>query len=117
MVNHHIKYERGSLNIDIQNFYDMLPYANELIHDGATESILSLAIRLMATITNWHAIEKCLDYFIQILIDVAPKDNCIPKNYYEAKKLGSNLGLKAQKTDCSEGGFMLYYKDDIQLTE
>ncbi|XP_068475068.1 uncharacterized protein [Phaseolus vulgaris] len=47
----------------------------------------------------------------------APKDNCIPKNYYKAKKIVSNLGLKAQNIDCCEAGCMLYYKDDNLLIE
>ena len=52
-----------------------------------------------------------------MLIDVAPKNNCIPKNYYEVKKVVSTLGLKTEKIDCCEAGCMLYYKEDIDLTE
>jgi len=42
-----------------------------------------------------------------MFVDVAPKDNCIPKNYYEEKKIVSSLGLKVEKIDCCEGGCML----------
>jgi len=106
-----------SPNVETQRFYDMLNNANELIYEGATESRLSIAIRLLAARTNWHVTKKCLDYFIQMLIDVVPKHNCIPKNYFEAKKIVSSLGLKAEKIDCCEDGCMLYYKADDQLAE
>ena len=52
-----------------------------------------------------------------MLNDVAPKQNCIPKNYYEAKKIVSSLGLEVEKIDCCEGGCMLYDKEDIYLIE
>ena len=106
-----------SSNAEAQRFYNMLATTNEIIYEGAIESKLSITIRLLVARTNWHATEKCLDYFIQMLVDVTPKDNCIPKNYYEAKMIVSSLGLKAQKIYCCEDGCMLYYKDDEQLTK
>jgi len=60
--------------------------------------------------------EKCLDHFI-LLLDIAPRKNSIPKNYYEVKKVVSSLGLKSVKIDCCQGGCMLYYKNDSELTE
>ena len=81
----------------------MLAFANQPIYDGVTESQLSVAIRLLAGRTNWYMTEKCLDHFIQLLVDVAPRGASIPKNYYEAKKIVSNLGLKSVKIDCCQG--------------
>ena len=98
------EYVEESPNAEVQRLYHMLAAANEPIYDGATKSKLSIAIKLLATITNWHTPEKCLDYFIKILVDVAPKDYCIPKSYYDAKKVVSSLGWKAQKIDCCEVG-------------
>ncbi|XP_068497775.1 uncharacterized protein [Phaseolus vulgaris] len=95
-------------NAEAQKFYDMLASAHQPIYDGATESKLSIAIRLLGARSNWHTSEKCLD---------SPTENCIPKTYYEAKKVVSTLGLKAIKIDCCEAGCMLYYKDDIELNE
>jgi len=64
-----------------------------------------------------HVIEKCLDYFIQMLVHVTSKDNCIPKNYYEDHNVISFVDLKAQKIYCCEVGYMLDYKDDEYLTK
>jgi len=101
------EYVEKSPNAEAPRFYDMLAAANEPIYDGTTESKLSVAIKILAARMNWHTPEKCLDHFIKLLVDVAPKDNCIPKNYYEAKKIASSLRLKAQKIDCCEVGCML----------
>ncbi|MED6166948.1 hypothetical protein PIB30_114412, partial [Stylosanthes scabra] len=49
--------------------------------------------------------------------EVATDATGIPKNYYEAKKLTSQLGLEAVKIDCCVNGYMLYYKEDEQLRE
>jgi len=110
-------FNEHSPNAETHKFYDILACGNEPIYDGATESRLSIAIRLLVVRTNWLAPEKCLDYFIKMLNDVVPKQKCLPKNYYEAKKVLSTLRLKTQKIDCCEAGCMLYYKDDIELTE
>jgi len=40
-------------NVEVK-FYDMLAFANEPVYDGATESRLSVAIRLLASRTNWY---------------------------------------------------------------
>jgi len=58
-----------------------------------------------------------MDYFIQMLLDVAPRENTIPKNYYEERKVVSTIGLKAVKIDCCQVDCMLYYKEDIDLNE
>jgi len=41
-------------NTEAQKFYDMLASAHEPIYDGATQSKLSIAIRLFGARTNWH---------------------------------------------------------------
>jgi len=51
------------------------------------------------------------------LLDITPRIKSISKNYYEAKKVVSSFGWKSVKIDCCQGGCMLYYKDDSELTE
>ena len=102
-------------NIECQRFYDMLIEANKPIYDGCSESTLSIAVKLLATKTNWHVPQKCVDYLAQMLVDVSPTKDNIPKNCYEATRLASKLGMKVQMIDCCEKGCMLFYKDDIDL--
>ena len=54
---------------------------------------------------------------MQLVLNIAPRENSIPKNYYEAKNIVSTLELKFVKIDCCQVGCMLYYKDDNQLNE
>jgi hypothetical protein len=42
----------------------------------------------MACKTNWNVPQKCLDFFASMLIDVCPKKDSLPKNFYQAKKNG-----------------------------
>jgi len=86
-----------SPNSEAQKFYDMLASANEPVFTAAVESRLSIAIRLLANRTNWHTTQKALDDFMQLVLNIAPRENSIPKNYYEAKKIVSTLGLKSVK--------------------
>jgi len=80
------EYVEESPNAEVQRFYNMLAAANEPIYDGAIESKLSIAIKLLTARTNWHTPEKYLDYFIKMLVDVAPKDICIPKELLRHQK-------------------------------
>ena len=73
-------------NAEAQKFYDMLASANEPVYDGATESLLSVVIRLLASRTNWHTTEKCLDHFIQLLLDISPRKKFHPEELLSGKK-------------------------------
>lgn len=81
-------------NEEAKKFYETLAAGNQPIYEAATKSRLSIAIRLLAARTSCRATEKSINYFIQQILDVAPKNNCIPKNFYEAKKVVSSLGMK-----------------------
>ena len=81
-------------NLEFQRFYDMLMAANQPIYEGCSESTLSLSVKLLAARSNWKVPQKCVDYFAQMLIDVAPSKELVPKNCYQATKLASKLGMK-----------------------
>lgn len=104
-------------NEDAKQFYDKLISANKPIYDGATQSILSIAVQLLAIRTNWHIPQKGIDFVAHMLNSVCPVQECLPKNYYQASQLVSKLGLKVEQIDCCEAGCMLYYKDDSKLSE
>ena len=81
-----------------------------------SESTLSLSVKLLAARSNWKVPQKCVDYFAQMLIDVAPSKDLVPKNCYQATKLASKLGMKVAAIDCCEDDCMLFYKEDSNLT-
>ncbi|GAU48783.1 hypothetical protein TSUD_406260 [Trifolium subterraneum] len=100
-----------------QQFYNKLISTNQPIYEGASESKLSISVKLLAAMSIWHVPQKCIDHFAQMLVDVCPTKQCLPQNHYQATKLVSTLGLEVQKIDCCVNGCLLYYKEDISLTE
>ncbi|KAK2383561.1 hypothetical protein QL285_070997 [Trifolium repens] len=104
-------------NEKAQQFYNKLISANQPIYEGAAESKLSISVKLLAAMSNWHVPQKCIDHFAQMLVDVCPTKQCLLQNHYQATKLVSTLGLEVEKIDCCTNGCLLYYKEDIHLTE
>ncbi|CAK8537482.1 unnamed protein product [Lathyrus sativus] len=100
-------------NKEAQEFYDLLTFANQPLYEGASESKLSVCVKLMACKTNWNVPQKCIDFFANMLLEVCPSKDSLPKKFYQVKKLVSMLGLKSQKIDYCVNGCMLYYKDTI----
>lgn len=99
-------------NNDDKDFYDLLTTANRPLYEGASESKLSMSVKLMACKTNWNIPQKCLDFIASMLIDVCPSKDLLPNFFYQAEKLVSMLGLKYEKIDCCPNGCMLFYKDN-----
>ena len=104
-------------NPEASKFFRELTIANTPLYEGATESRLSISVKLLAARSNWHVPQKCIDYFAQMLVDVAPKDCGIPRNHYQARDMVGKLGLKAIKIDCCSNGCMIYYKENSELRE
>ena len=52
-----------------------------------------------------------------MLLDATPIKDGLPKTFYDAKRLISKLGLEAKRIDCCVDGCMLYYDNDVALTE
>ncbi|XP_073222387.1 uncharacterized protein [Cicer arietinum] len=104
-------------NKDAKRFYDKLISTNKPIYEGATQSMLSICVQLLAIRSNWHVPQKGIDFVTKMLKSVCPVPTCLPDNYYQATQLVSKLGLKVEKIDCCKKGCMLYYKDDNKLSE
>ncbi|KAK4383082.1 hypothetical protein Sango_2812000 [Sesamum angolense] len=46
---------------------------------------------------------------------ILSRDHTLPLDYYNTKKLIKNLGLPMEKIDACRNGYMLYWKDDIDV--
>jgi hypothetical protein len=78
---------------DDQNFYDLLTTANRPVYEGASESKLSMSVKLMACKTNWNIPQKCLDFIASMLIDVSFK-GFIAKKILPSGKIGVHARIK-----------------------
>jgi len=99
-------------NEETQRFYNLLLDANTLLYKGASDSKLSMCVRLLACKSNWNVPEQCLDFISKMFLDVTPIKTNFPKSYYEAKRLMSKLGLETKRIDCCVNGCMLFYDNE-----
>ena len=67
--------------------------------------------------SNRNVPNQCLEFFSKMFLDETPVKDGLPKKIYVVKRLVSRLGLKAKRIDCCEDGCMLYYDNDVALTE
>ncbi|XP_052724112.1 uncharacterized protein LOC128193952 [Vigna angularis] len=99
-------------NEETQRFYNLLLEANTPLYEGASDSKLSMCVRLLACKSNWNIPNQCIDFFAKMLLDVTPHKCGLPKTYYDAKKIVSKLGLQSQRIDCCVDGCMLFYDNE-----
>ena len=102
-------------NTEAQRFYDLLNEYNQSLYIGhEIHFALSVFVRIMSIKCDWNVAHDAVDEFLKLMGETTPKEHNVPRNYYEARKLVSQLGLISKKIDCCINGCMLYYKDDIE---
>lgn len=85
------------LNAGAQRFCDLQNASDEPLWPGCeSKTLLSITARLLNIKTDYNLLEVCYDFILQLIKDVTPDVDKMPKNFYEAKKLNSGLGLPNQ---------------------
>ena len=91
----------------------MLKVADEPLWAGCeNHTQLSVTARLLNIKTKHNVLENCLNSFVEIMRETLPRDNIMPSDFYDMKKLVDNLGLPVEKNDVYSRGCMLYWRDD-----
>jgi hypothetical protein len=81
-------------NAETRKFYDILEAADTPIWDGCSNySQLSLVSQLLNIKSENTISEKCFNQVVHLMKEVAPDKNKIPDDFYEMKKMVSDLGL------------------------
>ena len=93
-----------NLKMKILRFYNLLVEANEPLYEGASDSKLSIFMRLLACKSNWNVSNQCLEFISKMLLDVTFIKDRLPKKIYDAKRLVSKLGLETKRIDCCVNG-------------
>lgn len=105
-----------SPNPDAQLFYDMLASAKKPIWPGCTtHTELSLISRLMSIKAEGNMSESSFNNVTQLLSEVCPTENEVPKKFYEAAKKMRGMGLPMKTIDCCPNMCMIYWEDDADL--
>jgi len=104
-------------NEETQRFYNLLLDANMSLYEGASDSKLSMCVRLLACKSNWNVPDKCLEFISNTLLDATPIKTCLPKSYYDAKKLVLKLGLDSKKINCCMEACTIFYDNQYKKND
>nr|GEW63825.1 hypothetical protein [Tanacetum cinerariifolium] len=99
-------------NPEAKKFYDLVSRAKELLYKGCEKhSTLSAMSRLLNIKSDFNISQSCYDCIMQAVKEFIP-DSTLCFNYYESKKIVSQLGLGYQKIDVYPNGCMIYYNKE-----
>ncbi|PKI79285.1 hypothetical protein CRG98_000299 [Punica granatum] len=70
----------------------------------------------MSIKSDWILPHNAIDELFKLLGEIVSGEHSLSKDYYEAKKIVSKLGLVKYKIDCCKNGCMLYYKNEAKVT-
>jgi len=105
-------------NTDATRFFDLLRDSNELLWDGCTNYSKLSAIAQVFTIKSDYGLsEASYDKIIEWTRSILPEENRLKENYYVAKSMMKPLSLGYQKIDICPNFCMLYYLENIEMTE
>ncbi|KAK9178264.1 hypothetical protein WN943_027454 [Citrus x changshan-huyou] len=84
---------------DPSSFKDMLEDAEKPLYPGAKHSKLSGLMRLYNVKGNYGWSDKGFSALLEVLADILPNNNNLPKSMYETKKTMNPLGLEFYPTE------------------
>ena len=73
-----------------------------------------MAVRLISTNLDWNVPYASMDLIVDFLGELLNPEFNIPKNFYQAKRFVSKLGLTYNRIHCVNG-CMFFYKTDSEL--
>ena len=105
-------------NADTTRFFDLLKDSDEILWDGCTNHSKLLAIAQVSTIKSDCGLSEAgYDKIIEWVRSILPEENMLKENFYAAKSMMKSLGLGYQKIDMCPNFCMLYYLENVELTE
>jgi hypothetical protein len=105
-------------NEDAARFFDLMKDSNEPLWDGCTNHRKLSAITQVFTIKSDHGLsETGYDKIIEWARSILPEGNKLKENFYAAKSKMKPLGLGYQKIDMCPNFCMLYYLENVKMTE
>ncbi|KAJ0780604.1 hypothetical protein HanPI659440_Chr06g0239611 [Helianthus annuus] len=107
-------------NPKAKRFYDMLKAADEPLWDGEKSTNCS-KLQAITNFLTWKSLfnvsTTAYNYNISMVNALLPKENKLPKNFYETKKSLEKLSLPYERIDVCRNHCMLFYKQDNALTQ
>jgi hypothetical protein len=105
-------------NVDATRFFDHLKDYDKPLWDGCKYHNKLLVVAHVFTIKSNHGLSE-VDYDIiaEWTRSILPKGNNLKENFYAAKSIMKPFGLGYQKINKCTNFCMLYYLENIELTE
>ena len=70
--------------------------------------LLSVVLSLVNVMARYGWSDKSFSSLLQVVHDMLPEENTLPKIYYQAKKILCPMGMEYQKIHACSNGFILY---------
>ncbi|WMV33118.1 hypothetical protein MTR67_026503 [Solanum verrucosum] len=102
-------------NEEARRFYDQLEESSRPLCEGSPHSSFLVAVRLMNIKSDWNVPNAAMDSMVDLLGELVNPEFIIPKNFYQAKRMISRLGLTYDRIHGCVNGCMLFYKTDSEL--
>ncbi|CAH9146216.1 unnamed protein product [Cuscuta epithymum] len=97
-------------------FHNVLQAADQPLYEGCQEgSQLQFVAEAMSIKSDFNVPRDEVNRWLELFGRYLPRDHTTPQNYYETKKLTSNLGLPVINIDACRNGCMLFLKGDKEL--
>ncbi|KAL0347690.1 UNVERIFIED_CONTAM: hypothetical protein Scaly_1785000 [Sesamum calycinum] len=96
-------------------FFNVVHAANQPLWDGCNQPQLDVVDVLVDIKADGHISERIYDIISQWANKILRSNHTLPGDYYSTKKLVKDLGLPVEKIHACKNGFMLYWKDDVDL--
>lgn len=124
MLNDAFHEEHTSVNSDVEpdppseptpeaaNFFNLLKEADMDIYPGCTRmKKLDFLVHAFKIKCLYKVSDVALTEFLLLFKSILPKGETLPKSFYLARKLISDLGLNYEKIDACPNDCMIYWKD------
>ncbi|KAH9698429.1 hypothetical protein KPL71_024008 [Citrus sinensis] len=102
---------------DPSSFKDILEDAEKPLYPGAKHSKSSSLMRLYNVKGNYGWSNKGFSALLEVLADILPNNNTLPKSMYEVKKTMKVLGLEYEKIHACSNDCILYKNEFADLVE
>jgi hypothetical protein len=105
-------------NANAARFFDLLKDSDEPLWDGCTNHSKLSAVAQVFTIKSDHGLSEVgYDKIIKWARSILPERNRLKENFYAAKSMMKPLSLGYQKIDMFPNFCMLYYLENVEMTE
>ncbi|WVZ61777.1 hypothetical protein U9M48_011596 [Paspalum notatum var. saurae] len=96
---------------EVEEFFKLLKDSEEPLHEHTKVSVLAFVTRLIAIKSKYFFSNNCFNDLLQLIRDVVPQPNKLPKDMHHCKRLTKSLGMGYEKLDMCTDGCMIFWGD------